>query len=473
MYINRDVLGKLFFAIAILIGIFMFICPLSNMMIHVDEYWTVSLINLPFIEGMRVAACDVHPPLHYLIIYALSPITHNSLFALKVISIIPYLMILAISVTKIRKDYGWLTSGVFAFAIGTMSIFFIEFLTVRMYPWAILFMILSFIYFKEVIDKFDRRSWILLTLFTLLGSYTHYFLLITCGLMYLLLLAHILRSPDKREKVKSWIYSVISLVILYVPWFLILMRQIGTQMNVTYKDMTLADIFNYITSFAINNPDFTVEMILLKVLAIIFVGFVIYLIYKHNAKYEASGIFLMFATLIVGVAILSVSFRPLEVRYLIAAIAIFWLSVSILLSKIEDDKILAILLAFILIFSAASIIITHDESLSRIDWQNDRTEFLDSINNNSTVMVYNTNFGYMFIHDGVNKTTEYSVSDTYFFDDNVKICEKIDQIIDKNPKKNIYLVNWKSADKSKKYVKTLNLTEEYFSGEVAVLKLNK
>ena len=441
-------MGKLFFAIAILIGIFMFICPLSNMMIHVDEYWTVSLINLPFIEGMRVAACDVHPPLHYLIIYALSPITHNSLFALKVISIIPYLMILAISVTKIRKDYGWLTSGVFAFAIGTMSIFFIEFLTVR-------------------------RSWILLTLFTLLGSYTHYFLLITCGLMYLLLLAHILRSPDKREKVKSWIYSVISLVILYVPWFLILMRQIGTQMNVTYKDMTLADIFNYITSFAINNPDFTVEMILLKVLAIIFVGFVIYLIYKHNAKYEASGIFLMFATLIVGVAILSVSFRPLEVRYLIAAIAIFWLSVSILLSKIEDDKILAILLAFILIFSAASIIITHDESLSRIDWQNDRTEFLDSINNNSTVMVYNTNFGYMFIHDGVNKTTEYSVSDTYFFDDNVKICEKIDQIIDKNPKKNIYLVNWKSADKSKKYVKTLNLTEEYFSGEVAVLKLNK
>lgn len=465
-------MGKLFFAIAILTGIYMFISPLSHMLIHVDEYWTLSLINLPFIEGMRVAACDVHPPLHYLILYALSPISHNNLFLLKVASIIPFFIILIISVTKIKNDYGWLTSGTFALTIATMSIFFIEFVTVRMYPWAILFMILAFIYFKEVIVKFDRRSWVLLTIFTLLGAYTHYFLLITCGLMYLLILANILRSPDRKEKVKSWIKSFIALVILYVPWFLILMRQIGTQMNVVYKDMTLTDMFNYITSFAINNPDLSMEMLILKVLAIVFVVLVLVLIYKNKAKYEASGIFLFYGTVIAGVAILSVSFRPLEVRYLIAAIAIFWLSVSILLSKIEDKKILAILLAFILIFSAASIIITHDEALTRIDWQNDRTEFLQSINNDSTVMVYNTNFGYMFIHDGVNKTSEYSLSDTYFFDDNVKICKNLTKIMDKNPKKNIYLVNWKSAEKSKKFVKKLNATEEYFSGEVAVLKVD-
>ena len=186
-----------------------------------------------------------------------------------------------------------------------------------------------------------------------------------------------------------------------------------------------------------------------------------------------SGVFLMYATIFIGVLVLSISFQPVRARYLVGVMAVFWLCVSILLSKTKNDKVLAVMLAAILILSASSILITHEEAITKINWANERNEFLDSINNESNVVVYNTNFGYMFIHGGVNKTTEYSLSDTYFFDDNVKICEKIDQIIDKNPKKNIYLVNWKSADKSKKYVKTLNLTEEYFSGEVAVLKLNK
>jgi hypothetical protein len=466
-------LGKLFFGIAILIGVYMFFCQISNILIHVDEYWTLSLINLPFIEGMRVAISDVHPPLHYIILYAVSPITHNNIFLLKVVSIVPYFIILAISATKIRKDYGWLTSGVFAFTIATMSIFFIEFLTVRMYPWALLFMILVFIYFKEVLVNFDKRSWILLTLFTLLGAYTHYFLLFTCGLVYLLILASILKSPDKKEKIKTWIYSVVSLMILYAPWFAVLIRQIGTQTSASHEPTLLNNVFSYVTIFAINSGNFSFEMMLLRALAIIFLVIVLVLIYKNKAKYEASGVFLMYATIIIGVAVLAVSFQPVRARYLMPVIGIFWLSVSILLGKIENNKILAILLALILVFSASSILITHDEAISKIEWANERNDFLDSINNDSTVMVYNTNFGYMFIHGGVNKTTEYSLSDTYFFDDNVKISKDLDKILDKHPKDNVYLVNWKNTDKNKKYEKNFNLTKKYDSGDVEILKIGK
>ena len=214
-------------------------------------------------------------------------------------------------------------------------------------------------------------------------------------------------------------------------------------------------------------------MVLLKVLAIIFLAVVLFLIYKNKAKYEASGVFLMYATIIIGIVILSVSFQPVRSRYLIGVIGIFWLSISILLSKIESDKVLAMLLAFILVFSAASILLTHDETTTRIDWDNERNEFLKSINNDSTVMVYNTNFGYMFIHDGVNKTAEYSLSDTYFYDDNVKISKDIDKIMGKHPKDNIYLVNWKDADKNKELEKNLNLTKSYDSGDVEVLKINR
>lgn len=473
MKINRDVLGKLFFAVAVLIGIYMFVCPISNVLIHVDEYWTLSLINLPFIEGMRIAASDVHPPLHYLILYAVSPITSNSIYLLKVVSIVPYLIILALSVTRIRREYGWLTCGVFAFTVSTMSIFFIEFLTIRMYPWALLFTVLVFIYFKKVIVSFDRRSWILLTLFTLLGAYTHYFLLFSSGIVYLLILADILKSPDKSEKIRAWIYSVVSLMILYAPWFVILIRQIGTQASATHEATVLSDVFNYITVYAVNGGGFSAEMIIIRTLAIVFMAAVIYLIYKNRAKYEASGVFVMYATIIIGVLVLSISFQPVRARYLVGAIAVFWLCVSILLSKIESDKILALLLGAIIVLSASSVLLTHDEAISRVNWADERNDFLESINRESNVVVYNTNFGYMFIHGGVNKTSEYSLSDTYFFDDNVKITKDLDKIIKKHPKEDIYLVNWKDTDKNRKYEKNYNLSEKYDSGDVVVLKVGK
>ncbi|WP_405277707.1 hypothetical protein [Methanobrevibacter sp.] len=91
----------------------------------------------------------------------------------------------------------------------------------------------------------------------------------------------------------------------------------------------------------------------------------------------------------------------------------FWLCVSILLSKTKNDKVLAVMLAVILVLSVSSIFIIHDEAITKINWANERNEFLDSINNESNVVVYNTNFGYMFVHGGVNKTPEYSLSDTH------------------------------------------------------------
>lgn len=452
-------------------GICMLACPISNILIHVDEYWTASLISLPFIEGMRVAASDVHPPLHYIILYVLSPLTSNNIYLLKVTSIVPYFIILGISASIIRNDWGWLTAGVFAFTISSMSVLFIEFLTIRMYPWALLFTILEFICFRDVITKFDKKSWILLTLFTLLASYTHYFTLFTSGLIYLLILIHILRQQDKREKVKKWIYSVIALMVLYAPWFYVLVRQIGTQAGASKKPMVLSDMLSCITYFAVNSPEWSPEMTALKILAVIFAVIVLIIIYKKQARYEASGVFLMYATVVIGVFVLSLTVQPLRVRYLGHAFAIFWLSVSILLSRIESNKVLAVLLAFILVFSAAGIILTHEDAVSRIKWADERANFLESINNESNVIVYNTDFGYMFVHGGVNRTTEYSLSDTYFFDDNVKIQKDLDKILKKHPSDNVYLVNWKNTDKNKKYEKKYNLTKEYDNSDVAVFRV--
>ena len=227
MYEKRDLLGKIFFGAAILVLLYMFISPLTNMFINVDEYWTYSLVNLPFMQGMIVAVHDVHPPLYYMILYLFTPFGLANLYLSKVVSIIPYILIMVVSATKIREDYGWLTAGLFVFCLGLMTDFFIEFLTIRMYSWGLFFVLMSFIYYKEVITHWDRKSWVLLTLFTLLSAYTQYFFAITCGLIYLLILVEILNN--NKDKLKQFGKSVLALIILYAPWMIVFVHQIQTQ----------------------------------------------------------------------------------------------------------------------------------------------------------------------------------------------------------------------------------------------------
>ena len=478
---KRDLIGKILFVLSIIGFIYMFITPIANILIHVDEYWTLSLINLPLIEGMKVAINDVHPPLYYLMLYPILWILKmanvgNMIYALKIVSIIPYFAILCLSYFKLKDEYNWLTAGLFAFAIVVMGDFFIQFLTLRMYSWGLLFLLLSFVYYREVLTKNDRKSWMLLTLFTLLSAYTHYFLILTSGLIYILLLIHMIRN---NLKVKQWIYSVISLAILYLPWLLVLLRQLNTQNHTTYPgSMGSADIFNYLIFYSIKSTDLTVGWIAIKILALAFVVLIVFMIFKKKTDdeglFELSGIFLFYGTIAIGVIILAISFKPLQARYLVPVSAIFWLAASIVIGKIENSKILAVLLVCVLVLSAGSVFLTSSDITDRISDDSQRSAFLDNINNNDTVVVYNTNFGYMFVHDDLNNTLEYSLSDTYFFDEKVKISKDINMIIKKNPDKDIYLVNWDGASKNKlKFDGKVSQTESYNSGDVIFLKLDK
>ena len=104
--INRDNAGKIFFAIGIVTCLYMFMSPASWSILHVDEYWTYSLVNLPLKEAMVVIVNDVHPPLHYWLLYLFNPLgLTQSLYFVKVFSVVPYILIMIVSATKIREEY--------------------------------------------------------------------------------------------------------------------------------------------------------------------------------------------------------------------------------------------------------------------------------------------------------------------------------------------------------------------------------
>lgn len=457
---QRELLGKLFFTTAILILLYMFITPISHVLIHVDEYWTYSLVNLPFIQGLTVAAHDVHPPLYYMILYLFTPFGLENIYILKIVSIIPYILLMFVSYFKIRKDYNWLTAGLFIFCIGIMSDFFIEFLTIRMYSWGAFFVIMAFIYFKDVLTKWDKKSWILLTLFTLLSAYTQYLFAIPCGLIYILLLVKILKSEEIKSHLKQFIFSAISLVVLYAPWMVVFIHQLKTHPTTSNELPQLMNFFNFLTVFAVKNPDFSFEMIVFKIIALIFLVIILLLIYNNKAKYEASGIVIMFVTISVSAFLIMGSARDINTRYLLPVLGIFWLCSSITVGKIENNKFLAVMLALIIVLAGISVFITQDDISDRLEFNDEKSSFLKSINNNDSVIVYDTDFGYQVLHDDLNKTKQYSVKDTYFYDNDIEISGNLDKIINKNSDKNIYLVLWDNLDSYKKY----DLDEKFESG---------
>ena len=467
MYEKRDLLGIIFFGVGILILLYMFITPLTNTFINVDEYWTYSLVNLPFMQGMIVAVHDVHPPLYYMILYLLTPFGLDNLYLLKVASIIPYILIMAVSATKIRKDYGWLTAGLFIFCLGVMSDFFVEFLTIRMYPWGLFFLLMTFIYYNEVITHWDRKSWILLTFFTLLSVYTQYFFAITCALIYLLILYEILTKH--KDKLKQFGESLLALIILYAPWGFVFIHQIQTQANEPQEGFTLAKGIHYITAFAIKGQNFEFEMVIFKLVALVFLILILVLIYKKRDKFPAAGVFLMYGTIIIGILALMSSFsNTMRMRYLVPVFGIFWLSASIVVGKIKDNKILLAALVLVIILAGASIAITNDDIDSRLKFNEEKDNFLNSINNNNSVIVYNTDYGYKILHNDLNNTKQYTLSGKYFYDDDVEISDDFDKVLKKNPDKKVYLVNWRLKDANKQFEENYKLTKVYDAGHYSV-----
>ena len=461
MYEKRDWLGILFFGAAILILLYMFISPLTHTIINIDEYWTYSLVNLPFMEGMTVAIHDVHPPLYYWILYLFTPFGLGNLYLLKVVSIIPYILIMVVSATKIREDYGWLTAGLFVFCLGVMTDFFVEFLTIRMYSWGLFFLLMVFIYYKEVITRWDKKSWALLTLFTLLSVSTQYFLALTCGLVYLLILAEIL--TEHKDKIRQFAKSVLALIVLYAPWGIVFIHQIQTHANDAKEGFELVNVIHYFTAFAIKSQNFRLDMVIFKIIAIIFLIFILVLIYKKKDKFSAAGVFLMYATLAIGILSLMSSFtNSMRVRYLVPVFGIFWLSASIVIGKIKDYKVLAIALVLVLLLAGASLAITNEDINSRLAFNEKKASFLDGINNNDSVIVYNTDYGYKVLHNDLNNTSkQYTLSDSYFYSGDVEVCKDFDKILKENPDKNIYLVNWKLKESNKKFEDNYNLTKVY------------
>ena len=91
----------------------------------------------------------MHPPLYYLILKIFSNvfiylnISKNYIIIGRITSLLPFYLLFIISLTKIRKEFGWLTAGLFALSVKTMPQLINFTVEIRMYGWAMFFVTTS------------------------------------------------------------------------------------------------------------------------------------------------------------------------------------------------------------------------------------------------------------------------------------------------------------------------------------------
>ena len=461
----KENMGKLFFIISILMLFYMIFSPLTKVFIHPDEFFTLGMIKFSFLDILTATSIDTHPPGHYYILKIfltaldIFHINYNPLFVTKMVSILPYALILLVSFTKLKKEYGWFTSGIFVFSMGLLSGFYIQFLTVRMYNWGLFFLLMSFIYFKDIINTSNIKSWVLFSLFSALVLYTQYYMGFSLALIYLSLIIYLFcfRQENFKKEFKKLLGSILLTILLYSPWlfkyFIGQMTRKRPPHNLPPVDLNI--ICNSCIYYLTANDFF-----MIKILAIIFTIFIIILAFKKydfeptaENYYMLSGFFIFFGTIFISIFI-SLIYEPILLsRYITPVASIICLSISILIGKLNNNKLFVISLMFILLFGFLGFVDINSQSSHSYEFGTNCQNMFDEINNNpDAILIYNGGVGIMDFGPLLNNVksfsspvpTMYSINNTTvhkLFNFEEKSPNELESIINNNSDKKIYYVS--------------------------------
>ena len=301
---GRDFLGYLLLGISVIMLLrSLTLCFSSD--IWYDELFTVGMIQYSYGELINFTAQDVHPPLYYMIVKffvdlckLILPGVHAVAVA-KIVSVMPYFVLLFYSVTLIRRRLDIFVGGLFLFCVIAMPQLSSYTVEVRMYSWALMFVAAAFLHGHEAVwDRKDGKRTVIrqrlhgcaMACYCLAAAYTQYFAAVAAVMVYLYVLFELLRRD--RRRIWEWILWVSAAAAGYAAWLMVLYRQI-TKVNANYWILPLS--FRSLGGCVkfLMKPAFTSEglnVVLAVVLTGVYASVFLYHIGKRLAhKRETSG----------------------------------------------------------------------------------------------------------------------------------------------------------------------------------------
>ncbi len=335
-----------------------------------DEIYSMVFAFRPARELVAFTARDVHPPLYYLILRFFLLI-FDKLFPFieaeqvgKIVSIIPYILIMVYAITIIRKKWGMFVSGLFVFCLCYMPEIMYKTVEIRMYSWSLFCITGLGIHFVNIImDFFDKKkisiiNFAAIFIYTVAALYLHYFAAIAVFWIYFASLMIILFRCIKQAKqgidsksislkyIGSLIVTGIVSIICYIPWISIVLSQVSAvKESYWISPLGLKTPFN--TAMFLFKARYNSEIIA-TVLALVLIGFLAFLLYRKVKKAltgdDKSIISIYIFSILPLVALtgylLSLIIRPIFLdRYLEPSMGLFWFAICIFICDYLNDVI--------------------------------------------------------------------------------------------------------------------------------------
>lgn len=365
---SKDSLGWFLICISVLmLGKSVALCFSND--IWYDELFTVGMIEHSYGELIHFTAADVHPPLYYCVTKLFADLCKliipgtGTVIPAKIVSVLPYFILLLYCVTFMRKRFGIFTGGMFLFCVIAMPQLSAYTVEVRMYGWALLFVTAAFLHAYGCVtakkDCFLHGT--ALVLYGLAAAYTQYFACVAVMMVYLYVLLMFLWQDKSR--IKEWCLYVALSIAGYVPWLFALAGQISTvRENYWILPLTwrsLGGCVKFLMKPAFQNETWNVLLavilfvVYVEVVGNSFVRYVTYcrrvkndgvdgdfkeniekLYYNGRVVHAVAALGVLIGVVLFGFAA-SILIRPVFVyRYMIPAMGCFWLCFVICLDDL-------------------------------------------------------------------------------------------------------------------------------------------
>ena len=374
---------KLFYLVILIYTILEILLIINNNGIWADELYTMRVVDSNIPDAINYVLKDVHPPLYYML---LKPYVDfftffgsNRIVIAKSFSIIPFVSMLIWSNKVISKRYGDEVAWIYLLLVfGTRVIMYA--IEIRMYSLAMLFVTMAYLYANEIRYDNSLRNWILFTVCSILGAYTHYYAVICLSLVYF----YLLYFCYKNKCIKKWIICFAVTCISYIPWLIILADQLtrvneGWGANLSIIDIIMFAIFPFYTNELVSSG-----LIALICVVIVFLTF--------NIKKNKDKSFMILSQWnpvyvgIIGIIIALITKKFFTGKYMLPGWGIFWLGISL---AIYNNKYKKVFLSLLIVLNIFTYVVSYQkEDMDRRSYY----ELLDIYNENDMIYISNGMF---------------------------------------------------------------------------------
>ncbi|MEJ2662864.1 MAG: DUF2141 domain-containing protein [Spirochaetia bacterium] len=198
---------------------------ITNNTLWYDETFTGCLARQSFVDIVRISAGDNHPPLYFLLTKIITLILGNSAFSLRTASLLGVAALAALGFGPVRRILGKKAGVLFTFIVLITPGFVSQALNARMYTWAAFFTTACVLYAYLAVTENKRGDWIIFGIVTVLGLYTHIYLMLECFLVYAAVLVWFL-IKDRKKLIRFFILSA-AVVVLFLPWVMVVIHQVS------------------------------------------------------------------------------------------------------------------------------------------------------------------------------------------------------------------------------------------------------